>query len=335
MTSWLKVVGIAERAVEHGYKENYVGLRTTGKPQIHAGDHLFLYAAGGSKRIFALAVADGVPEQNPNYNPNERESCRWNLAVSYQVNLPVLAGIPIDKITNRGLTGAIQVGHIRLKDEESESAYRLLQEKAEKQKMDQNDSPNSNTGGGLVEWEDIAEAAARIFNVWIEKQPELEWAKTAWQHLREHGRTRYSTDVDWHVVQCRLLALGGIYRDFCQLAWDESAGKDYEFWAEGMKLDKFTLGRLYQSVENDSTNDDVGMYDAMESIVEAQRPAVVAALQEGFGLEEGLISSLWSTRRGRDTFDSDDGDEIVPETGMSMSKLKALDWILGGCLRLG
>ncbi len=196
---------------------------------------------------------------------------------------------------------------------------------------DEGDSPHSNTGSGLVEWENIAEAAACIFNVWSKQQPELEWAKSAWQHLREYGLTRYSTDVDRHVVQCRLLALGGIYQDFCQRAFDVSGNKDYQSLAEDMELDEFTLGRLYQDLDNGSTNDDVGMYDAMESIVEAQRPAVVAAIQDGFGDEEDLIRSLWNCCMMGD-FDSDeDGDEIVPEAGMSMPKLKALDWIMGGC----
>ena len=59
-----------------------------------------------------------------------------------------------------------------------------------------------------VNWEDIAYAGDDIFNVWF-GNPELLWAKAAWQKLQEAGLTAFGTELERHVVLCRLLVLGG------------------------------------------------------------------------------------------------------------------------------
>ncbi len=138
MTSWLKSIGSAQKPItappfNGNYTEEYVGFRKANKPSIEAGDHLLLYAPGGSRHIFALVEAVGNPERNPNYNPNEEGSCRWRLAVRYQENRPVASGISIGEVaSHRNLTRSIgQKSHIKLSLEESESACRMLHEKAE------------------------------------------------------------------------------------------------------------------------------------------------------------------------------------------------------------
>jgi hypothetical protein len=138
MATWLKLIGSAQKPITdppfHGnYTDENVGFRRPGKPKIRAGDHLFLYAPGGSRRIFALAEAVGDPELDSNHNPQEEGSCRWKLRVHYIRNLPVASGILIDEIiySQRDLTRSIrQAGHIKLLPEETELAYRKLGEKA-------------------------------------------------------------------------------------------------------------------------------------------------------------------------------------------------------------
>jgi hypothetical protein len=68
MTTWLKMIGSAKTPIT-GWDEDYVGFRKESKPSIQKGDHLFLYAPGGSKHIFASAVATSDPESDPSYNP--------------------------------------------------------------------------------------------------------------------------------------------------------------------------------------------------------------------------------------------------------------------------
>lgn len=50
-TAWLKVIGESRHPREH-YKETFIGLPKRQKPR--NGDHMVLYAVGGSKNVFAL-----------------------------------------------------------------------------------------------------------------------------------------------------------------------------------------------------------------------------------------------------------------------------------------
>lgn len=134
MTKWLKLIGSAKQPLTeapfHGvYSAEVIGFRKKNKPGIKAGDHLFLYAPGGSRRIFALAEAFRDPEPDPNYDPNEEGSCQWQVPIHYLINLPVADGILIDDIVSnqRDLTKSVQqASHIKLLPEESESAQRKL-----------------------------------------------------------------------------------------------------------------------------------------------------------------------------------------------------------------
>lgn len=135
MASWLKLIGSAKapltEAPFHGdYTAEDVGFRKAQKPGIRARDHLFLYAPGGSRRIFALAEAIRDPERDPNYDPNLEGSCQWKVPVHYLINLPVASGILIDDIisSQRDLTQSLrQASHIKLLPEESDTAQRKLE----------------------------------------------------------------------------------------------------------------------------------------------------------------------------------------------------------------
>ena len=136
MKTWLKLVGSQEHPITeapwHGIcKSEHIGFRKAAKPSIRAGDHLFLYAPGGSSRIFALVEAVSDPEQDPNYKPNEHGSCRWRLAVRYLRNMPVASGILLDEIMSgeRDLRLSVrQASHVRLLAAESDLAYKKLPE---------------------------------------------------------------------------------------------------------------------------------------------------------------------------------------------------------------
>ena len=127
MPTWLKLIGSAKKPITEQpfygrYDAEHVGFRKTRKPGIRAGDHLFLYAPGGSRRIFALAEAIADPELDPNYNPDQEGSCRWKVRVRYLINLPVSSGILIDDISSaqRDLIRSVRrASHIKLLPEET------------------------------------------------------------------------------------------------------------------------------------------------------------------------------------------------------------------------
>lgn len=95
-----------------------------------------------------------------------------------------------------------------------------------------------------VEWEEVARLADDAFDVWS-GQPELLWAKQAWEVLAKAGLTAYRNKVEHHHVLFRLLALSGIYSDFCDVAFDETSEIEYSYFFE---LDKFVGGQLWARV---------------------------------------------------------------------------------------
>lgn len=137
MQTWLKLIGsgtvpITGHPWYGNYKESYIGFRKRNKPSIRMGDDLFLYAPGGSMRIFALAKATSDPEYDTDYDPEKEGSCYWKLYIEYEINLPVNSGIYIDEIStsSRKLSKSVQQqSHIRLLPEEVELAHSTLQRK--------------------------------------------------------------------------------------------------------------------------------------------------------------------------------------------------------------
>ncbi len=121
--SWLKMIGTSDKPCAETWTENHVHFRKDKPSGIHPGDRMVLYAVGRKKKIFALAeVASNVYE-------NGQPEWRYQVDVNYSVNLPVQAGVSIDRInTDRDLVGPIQWGssYIELQPEEYEQAAALL-----------------------------------------------------------------------------------------------------------------------------------------------------------------------------------------------------------------
>jgi hypothetical protein len=72
-----------------------------------------------------------------------------------------------------------------------------------------------------MDWEQVAEAAGEAFSIWV-GQPELQWARAAWERLGRAGLTGCADELERSRAQVRFLALCGIYHDFCDVAWEES-----------------------------------------------------------------------------------------------------------------
>jgi hypothetical protein len=180
-------------------------------------------------------------------------------------------------------------------------------------------------------WTDIEPLANQVFHVWSE-QPELKWAKRAWELLDQSGLTAYRNDVQKYAVQFRLLALSGIYADFCDRAFDEVSEIEYSMEFE---LDRFVGGQLWARRPHLQFNvelDDDG--EVLNLLVESYRGEVVRALLKGFGSDAALYESLWKSPKadegGDDQAGDDDDEMFTPEALQG----RAWEWVSEGCQRV-
>jgi Putative DNA-binding domain len=203
-----------------------------------------------------------------------------------------------------------------------------------------------------IEWYDIQESASKIFNIWV-ASPELKWAEDAWSKLDLRGLTSYKNELEKYIVLARFLALGTLYHEFCQFAFEEMANIDYSSWAEaldaeGLFLSPFRLGQLLGSsfmIEEeicDSSSEQNLLPKFIGSLVEQQREIVVAALANGFGSESLLFAYLWLSPRSIDQEDYDEDDsEICYESNtvetvedvlasVTFDKMTAFEWVVSG-----
>jgi hypothetical protein len=188
-----------------------------------------------------------------------------------------------------------------------------------------------------MSWNGVRNLARAVFNVWVD-QPELKWARSAWLCLRAKGLTSYRSDSERTLVLVRLGTLALMYREFCELAFDESQGSfEYVDWdqlgIESSALKQFTyvdtdskdaVGRDAAAGSPDNGQEDGGLDidSALQELSERVRPEIYAALEEVFGGDSMLFASLW--RSVSDESLEDTLNEVTPEKG------EAFSWICQG-----
>jgi EVE domain len=132
MAYWLKMIGMIESPAHGRYKWNFVDFAKNRRPRrVHPGDHVVLYAVGGSKRVFALAEVTSEV-----YEGGHEARFPYRVNVSYLINLDVFDGVHIDEISTgeRDLVKSLmRASVIELRPEEYERAARKLREAASKQ----------------------------------------------------------------------------------------------------------------------------------------------------------------------------------------------------------
>ena len=140
MITWMKSIGSADRPITDpphngNWKGEAIGFRRDQTPGVRKGDHLILYAPGGSKKIFGLAEVTTDPVPDPNYNRHEHGATPWKVSLAYPrgIIMPVAHGVSIDDVKlSRDLTLSIRRrSHIKLKTEEYEKILGMLIEKLE------------------------------------------------------------------------------------------------------------------------------------------------------------------------------------------------------------
>lgn len=187
-----------------------------------------------------------------------------------------------------------------------------------------------------VAWEDVAESADLAFSVFL-GNPELKWAKKAWDILSKSGLTSYATETQRYTVLFRFLVLAGIYRDFCDAALEEHSYLEYDYWAEPLDLND---GLVFQMAAKDSDweiDDDASMADALLFLVEKHREEVVQVLLDGLGGVNQLFESLWLVTHTPTPMERDDDDEPLTQDDafwpVAADRMQAFEWVSQGCLR--
>jgi len=103
---WLKVVGTQQENLRR-YEKTHVGFPKNKRPRnINPGDRMVLFAVGGTRRVFALAEV--VSEIYPN---KMYPQFPYTVDISYQLNLPISAGVDIGEISSRSLLSAVRAGN--------------------------------------------------------------------------------------------------------------------------------------------------------------------------------------------------------------------------------
>jgi hypothetical protein len=136
--TWLKLIGSSKNRCPEHYRKPYADFSISKRPRhVHLGDYLVLYAAGGSKRLFALAkvtsdVYDITTETKDN---KDRAQYPYRVDIEYVYWMPVSAGVHIDEITTprrNNLPKAVQGSYLKLKYEEPNLAENKLREASQK-----------------------------------------------------------------------------------------------------------------------------------------------------------------------------------------------------------
>lgn len=193
-------------------------------------------------------------------------------------------------------------------------------------------------------WED---PSVSMFDVWI-GQPELAWARKAWAFLERRGLTLFSNELERTRVLIRAMTLGTIYREFCDLAYDDAWDTEYLIWAEEMGLNSFRVAQLIGNDPEFGPDDDADesslLESALYSLIDDERSDICKALCEGFDGESMLFVSLWNSMFDEKSPEDDPGDdegfpfpespEDVLNSNVTGEKLRAFSWISEGMPRV-
>lgn len=184
-----------------------------------------------------------------------------------------------------------------------------------------------------LDWSVVKQAAASAFDIWI-GQPELIWARKAFDVLVAAGLVEDTNALNRHISIFRVLVLGGIYRDFCDAAWEESSWIDYSEWCEPDEIvDRFVIGQLFARMPDWDEGEEIEFAAALDRLVEAERDIVVEAIRNGFEGISGLYASLWQSRKVGIDLD-DELEEADCFEADDAGKLKAYEWVTEGCPRI-
>jgi hypothetical protein len=188
-----------------------------------------------------------------------------------------------------------------------------------------------------LSWKHVRSVAINLFNVWV-GQPELKWAREAWRHLRAKGLTSYRNELDRAMVLVRLGTLAFMYREFCDVAFQEGSGQfDFVEWYE-LGIDTSLLTQLVATgkepaeSDEDKADESDSNKDHLQELTVRVRLEIYEALKDGFGSDSMLFASLWRSPNEDEPLRQESLDETL--NCVTSEKAEAFSWICEGMNQL-
>jgi hypothetical protein len=182
-----------------------------------------------------------------------------------------------------------------------------------------------------VNWKEVTPLISH-FTVWYES-PELSWFKKSWNGLMVAGLTDYSNDEQLHRVYIRAIALGIMYRHYCQLEWDEYCDEysliEELYWDE--EINKSRIGNMMEGNFDMAEFDEQELFCSMVLDLVAQvRLDVYDALIEEFGGASMLYAGLYLSREvGTDQNKLGERmDDVFDSSHFPRGREEAFQWVL-------
>ena len=191
-----------------------------------------------------------------------------------------------------------------------------------------------------IPWEDVRDAASKMFHVWWLGDGEIKWVEECWQHLGEANLTDNSPALERTATFLRLLTLARIYEEFCGLAWDEDPETPVTDLVEDLEIDPLSLGILATKADPDAFDDVADKYihqAVLLAATDAQRKEIFDCLSKGFGDEFKLYSRMSKTNRSGNETDNGSEDDLseddLSEFDITESNSVALSYVVNGFRR--
>jgi hypothetical protein len=151
-----------------------------------------------------------------------------------------------------------------------------------------------------AEWDEIAGIASDTFHFWTERF-ELQWLQEAWAALEEACLTTYNGVFEFYKVKVRLLILATLYCEFCYRAWREDfldGSGSLQIWIGEFEFNSFVVGQMVgDEFESDDPEFEL-LLEGVRVLMRREREAVVKALFDNMGGENGVFVKLWTAGPG-------------------------------------
>ena len=182
-----------------------------------------------------------------------------------------------------------------------------------------------NESSETVIWEDIVNAAAKMFKVWL-AGGELEWAEECWGHFQTHGLADNGNALERTSTLLRLVTLARVYEEYSGYAWDENPATPVDYLVENLEIDLVALGILAATmteVNFDEFCEESELHEvALIAVTDALRADIFKCLCSAYGDSTALYSRISRTKPALDG-DKDKFEITGPNS-------RALEFVMGG-----